>query len=144
MRTLTAVLLLLVALSACAYTIPITKEPYSGEDAAEIVFIRLDKITGSACAYYIKVDGEAACVLPERGTHTKFSLNPGTHTFEAVWGCHGSGAPEPMAFNIKPNATHYFRPNNAYWSGKLIVFEISEIEAKNLIASPKYKYVPPQ
>jgi len=137
------VLVLCLASVSCAKTLPITKPTYSGQDAAEIVVIRLHKFTGSAVDMYIQIDDEAVCLLPKPGGYyTRFFIKPGRHKFEAVWGAYGTLS-EPRIFDIEPNKRYYFRPNNAYWSGKLHIFEISEIDARNLMGLEKYKYIPP-
>jgi hypothetical protein len=136
------VLVLCLAGVSCFKALPITKPTYSGEDAAEIVVVRLRKFTGNRFDMYIKIDDEAVCLLPKPGgCYTKFFIKPGRHKFEAVWGYFISSS-VPRTFDIEPNKTHYFRPNNAYWSGKLHIFEISEIDARNLMGLEKYNYIP--
>jgi hypothetical protein len=139
LRSKLQIILLIIILQVFGCVkLPLTKPIYNGEDAAEIVVIRLKKISGSGAGMYVRVDSKAVCLL-QVGEYTKFPLKPGTYTFEAVYdvGRHRTIA---STFEIKPNRTYYFRPNNSYW-GTLYFFEISEIEARNLmVQKDRYKY----
>ena len=143
MKKLIYLSIIFCTILSCTRVLPITKSNYSGIDAAEVIVLR--KASGLAyCAMlYIKVDDEVICRLNST-QYTKFYLKPGTHSFQAIpddkfnftW------LGPPMDFNLEAGKTYYFRPNNAYWSGKFFFFQISEIEFNNYTAIGDYTYIP--
>ena len=144
-KTLTALILSLVALFGCMKKLPVTGGDYTGSDAAEIVVIR--QIGGSKCPVYVRVDGEVVCLLPEWGNWTRFTLEPGLREFEAF--CAERGAKwEPKTFKIEASVTQYFRIHHhlAEWRApKIRVSQITEVEASNLMGlKNKYEHVSPR
>jgi len=138
MLVLSMAILLVVG---CAIKYPVVKPIYDKNNAAEITIIRYG-FFGCGISMYIKMDGIVICELPKPGrNYTKLYIPPGDHIFEAIWGTSITQVSKKAVFHFEPNKKYYFQPYNSFW-GVMYFFEITEVEARNLMSWKNYKYIP--
>jgi hypothetical protein len=111
---------------------------------AEIVLIR--QRGGSKCPVHVRVDGEVACVLPEWGNWTRFTLEPGERRFE-VFCTKRRSTCKPYMFKIEASVIHYFKlhhPPRDVRAPKWEISKITEGEGENLMGlKDRFEYVSP-